>query len=155
MAEGTQATADLLRSTLDEVGRMEQQLRLTQKEVQGLGFLARGFVQRDISSNTGRGYDEWIAAAGRLHATLTRILSGLPAVSSSADSKTIAEELRRLGTLRAYLEDAPKKVQMVPGAVLKPQQRGEFLGMVAQQVEALKGLEANLAAIERALGSGG
>ncbi len=56
-----------------------------------------------------------------------------------------AAERPRLAALRAYLERAPEKVGKVPGAVLKPAQRAEFLNEMSEQVAAIKSLEQYLA----------
>lgn len=123
---------------------MERELKDTHAQVQGLGFFARGFVERDISGATGRGFPEWIAATAHIRQALAPIAAGKPA---PAARQTLADELPRLARLRAYLQKAPDKVNMVPAGVLKPAQRSQFLAAVAEQTAQLGLLEAELAAI--------
>ena len=134
---------------------MEGQLRSTQADVQGLPFLARGFVERDISSSTGRSFAEWIATSVRLRQALEPLAGTSGAAAPGAIRRTIGDELPRLAKLRAYLQKAPEKVNMVPSGLLKPQQRGQVLGQVQQQVAELQALEGELAAIaDRLPGAG-
>ena len=139
-----------VRQAVATLEAMERELRSTQAQVQGLGFFARGFVERDISGATGRGFPEWIAATGRVRQALAPLGAGAPA---PAARQTLAEELPRLARLRAYLQKAPDKVNMVPAGVLKPAQRSQFLAAVAEQTTQLQRLEAELAAISAELGA--
>jgi|GEM_PF-1963805 len=131
---------------------MERELKDTQAQVQGLGFFARGFVERDISGATGRGFPEWIAATAQIRQALTPLAASKPA---PAARQTLADELPRLAKLRAYLQKAPDKVNMVPAGVLKPAQRSQFLAAVAEQTAQLGLLEAELASITADLAAAG
>jgi hypothetical protein len=122
---------------------MTNRLRRTQAEVQRLGFIARGFVEKDISGSTGRSLAAWATAAEALAAALNSAVSD-PTRFGAAQT-LVAAERPRLATLRAYLERAPEKVGKVPGAVLKPAQRAEFLNEMSEQVTAVKSLEQYLA----------
>jgi hypothetical protein len=153
MAETAQTLQEQARTAMQTLTSMEQQLRETHQQVQGLGFIGRGFVERDISSATGRGFGEWIAAAVRLRECLNPVASGSGGATSAR--QILTDELPRLAALRGYLEKAPQKLNAVPGAVLKPQQRGEVLAQVGQQVQALQTLEGQLAAILQALPAAG
>lgn len=140
--------------TLERLQRMEAQLRATQADVQGLPFLARGFVERDISGATGRSLADWAAATNRMYQTLAPLARGTGMGDAGAAS-LIQAELPRLVALRAYLQKAPEKVNMVPAAILKPQQRAEFLGHVGRQVTELQALDGDLRSIAGMLGSNG
>ncbi|MDB5057587.1 MAG: hypothetical protein JWO59_1059, partial [Chloroflexi bacterium] len=126
---------------------MERQLRTTQAEVSGLGFFARGFVEKDIKGNTGRSFGDWITATERLRAALSAAQQGKPAEAL----RIIADELPRIASLRQYLQRAPQKINIVPAAVLKPQQRADFLQHVSAQEQSLQTLETKLQAISSAL----
>ena len=123
---------------------MERELNDTHAQVQGLGFFARGFVERDISGATGRGFLEWIAATARVRQAIAPLAAGSQA---PAARQTLADELPRLAKLRAYLQKAPDKVNMVPAGMLKPAQRSQFLVAVAEQSAQLGLLETALTAI--------
>jgi hypothetical protein len=145
------ASADALEAQILEatsaLAQMEQQLRSTQAQVAGLGFFARGFVEKDIRGATGRSFGDWITAASRLRAVLSSTSKG-----QQPDAKrAIEDELIRVAVLREYLQRAPQKINMVPAAVLKPQQRAEFLKSVASQEESLHALETRLRSIAVAL----
>jgi hypothetical protein len=140
-----------IEQTLQRLQHMEGQLRATQADVQGLPFLARGFVERDINKSTGRSLGEWAAASNRMYQALAPVASGADAASAAS---LIAAELPKLAGLRTYLQQAPEKVNMVPAAMLKPQQRTQFLGHVQQQVAELQVLENELRAIAAMLGNG-
>jgi hypothetical protein len=132
-----------LRAAADSLRIMTDRLRRIQSEVQRLGFFARSFVEKDISSSTGRSLAAWGTAAEALATALASALSD-PARLVAALS-LVAAERPRLATLRAYLERAPEKVVKVPGAVLKPSQRAEVLSEMDGQVAAIKALEQYLA----------
>jgi hypothetical protein len=53
------------------------------------------------------------------------------------------------------MEKAPQKLNAVPGAVLKPQQRADVLAELGQQVQALQTLEGQLAAVLQDLPAAG
>ena len=149
----TELTDDLrqrIEATAQKVQAMEGQLRSIQADVHKLPFLARGFVERDISSSTGRSLGEWAAASQRMHQALSNVVQtgagGLGGLKSA-----IATELPKLGVLRAYLAKAPDKVGAVPAAVLKPQQRGRFLELVQAQVTQIVALEGDLGAIAQSI----
>jgi hypothetical protein len=133
---------------------MESQLRTTQADIQGLPFLARGFVERDIKSSTGRSLAEWAATSSRLYQALAPLASGSNEGAGAA-ATLIRSELPRLATLRTYLQKAPDKINMVPAAMVKPQQRAEFLENVQREVEELQVLEDDLRSITSTLGSDG
>ncbi len=151
MTPGANALAALIQEATTALARMEQQLRSTQAQVAGLGFFARGFVEKDIHGATGRSFGDWITAASRLRAVLSAIPAGPPADTKRA----IEAELTRVAVLRQYLQRAPQKINMVPAAVLKPQQRADFLKNVASQDQSLQALETQLQAIADALNTAG
>lgn len=126
---------------------MEQQLRTIQSKVSGLGFFARGFVEKDIKNATGRSFADWIKAAERVRRLLEHAFDGRRAEAAVA----VTEELPRVAVLRDYLRNAPKKINMVPAAVLKPQERAEFLRHVSLQDASLRALESRLRDIALAL----
>jgi hypothetical protein len=138
-----------VQQTLERLQRLESQLRATQADIKGLPFLARGFVERDISSSTGRNLAEWIATSNRITQALAPLADGAPAGSAG---QVIQSELPRLEALRAYLQKAPEKAKMVPSAMLKPQQRTEFLEQLARQLEELQALEDDLRRVATMLG---
>ena len=143
MTPGAHALATHVQESVAALADMEQQLEATQAEVTGLGFFARGFVEKDISGATGRGFGDWIKAAGRLRAALCTIQTA----SRAESARTIADELPRIAQLRTYLQSAPEKINKVPAAVLKPQQRSEILQHVSKQEAGLGSLETKLQAI--------
>jgi hypothetical protein len=136
-----------IQETVTSLSEMERQLRTTQAEVSGLGFFARGFVEKDIKSNTGRSFGDWITATERLHSALSAAQQGQPADAL----RVIADELPRIALLRQYLQRAPQKINIVPAAVLKPQQRADFLRHVSDQEQSIQALETKLQAISSAL----
>jgi len=140
----------LIRESQTALSEMEQQLRKTQAAVSGLGFFARGFVEKDISSATGRGFDNWIDAIVRLRDALL----DAPAFSPQ-HLKVLTDELPQVGVLRNYVQSAPQKMGKVPAAVLKPQQRAEFVQRVADQEAELRVLEAKLRSIASAVSQPG
>lgn len=129
------------------IAAMEQQLRETQADLQKLPFFARAFVERDMSSSTGRSFADWLSGAARLRGALAPLAGDPAATQADAARRAIQDELPRLATLRAYMTKAPEKVNMVPGGMLKPQQRQDFLAHVQQQAQAIQTLEGELAAI--------
>ncbi|MGH2387911.1 MAG: hypothetical protein ACRDIE_06860 [Chloroflexota bacterium] len=135
------------------VREMTGRLRKTQAQVQRLGFIARGFVEKDVSGSTGRSLADWAKAGDALGAAL----AAAPAdpQSQARAGALLAAERPRLATLRAYLERAPEKVSKVPGAVLKPAQRAEFLQEMSEQVAAVQSLEQHLARIAASLPAAG
>jgi hypothetical protein len=151
MADTGESVQESARSALQTLTALEQQLQATQQRVKGLGFIARGFVERDINSATGRGFGEWIAAAGRLKSSLVPLASGPSGPAVTTARQTLTDEQPRLAVLRGYLERAPEKMNAVPAAVLKPQQRAEVLEQVSQQVKALQTLEQQLSGIAQIL----
>ena len=142
-----------LESTLTSVRSLTERLKQTQARVQSLGFIARGFVEKDISGSTGRSLPEWAKAAESLSAMLAA--AGNDAQARARAAQAIAAERPRLAALRAYLERAPEKVGKVPGAVLKPAQRADFLREVGDQARAIESLEQQLAELAEALASAG
>jgi len=153
MGLDAEALRAALETTAGSVRVMTANLKRTQAEVQNLGFIARTFVEKDFSGSTGRGLADWAKAAD----TLAGVLD-----SASRDPQTygraaqaIAAERPRLASLRAYLERAPEKVNKVPGAVLKPAQRADFLREVGDQARALSALEQDLARLAEGLASAG
>lgn len=155
MGEQDTALRQQAQQVVARLQTMEGQLRSTQADVQGLPFLARGFVERDISSSTGRSFADWIATSVRLRQLLEPLAETSGTAAPGVVRQTIADELPRLAKLRAYLQQAPEKVNMVPSGLLKPQQRGQVLGQVQQQVAELQALEGELAAIaDRLPGAG-
>jgi hypothetical protein len=147
MASEPDALAMNLQRAISALVDMELQLRAIQSKVSGLGFFARGFVEKDIKGATGRSFGEWIKAAERIRHVLERALKG----SKPDAAKALREELPRLAVLRKYLADAPKKLNMVPAAVLKPQQRAEFLRHVSLEGASLQELEITMRDISSAL----
>ena len=129
------------------IAKMEQQLRETQADLQKLPFFARAFVERDISSSTGRSFADWLPAAARLRGALEPLAGDPAPTQADAARRAIQDELPRLAKMRAYMTRVPEKINMVPGGMLKPQQRQGFLAHVEQQVLAVQTLEGELAAI--------
>jgi hypothetical protein len=142
-------------ATVAALRRMEGDLETTKREVQSLGFIARSFVERDISSATGRNFGEWLSAAVSLRNSLQRLSGTADGASIDAARGAIAAELPRLRTLRAYLQSAPQKAAKVPGAVLKPQQRTEMLNILQEQTRGLVALESQLQSIDSLLSQAG
>lgn len=142
-------------ATVAALKRMEGNLELTMREVQQLGFIARSFVERDISSATGRNFGEWRTAAAALRASLEQVQGAGSTTAVAPARRAIATELPRLRVLRTYLQQAPQKAAKVPGAVLKPQQRTEFLRIVQEQASGLDALESQLVSIDAALSQAG
>lgn len=141
----------LLDATAGSVREMTGRLKYIQTEVQGLGFIARTFVEKDFSSSTGRGLADWARAAEALAVALEAARDNPQARPRAA--QTIGAERPRLATLRAYLERAPQKVTMIPGGMLKPAQRADFLREVADQVRAVQEIERQLALLAESLAS--
>lgn len=152
MAELSQDARSRIDAVVDQVHTLEDQLRKIQAEIKGLPFLARGFVERDISSSSGRNLTEWTVASQKMQQALSRAAQGVDADGRSL-AATIAVELPKLASLRNYLSSAPQKVDKVPAAVLRPQQRAQFLEQVQQQVAQIRGLESALGAVAAALPS--
>ncbi len=146
--EDNRQRADL-EATAAEVRELTNRLRMVQGEVRKLGFIARAFVERDISSSTGRSLADWANAADALGKVLAAAASD-PQRQAAAGA-LVAAERPRLATLRAYLERAPEKVNKVPGAVLKPAQRIQFLNEMSDQVAAVQSLEQHLARVAASL----
>ena len=140
-----------LEAAVAAVRELTSRLRQVQGEVQRLGFIARAFVERDISSSTGRSLADWTKAADALGSAL----AAAPAdpQSRARAAALVAAERPRLATLRAYLERAPEKVNKVPGAVIKPTQRAQFLKEMSEQVAAVQSLEQHLARVAASLPS--
>lgn len=155
MADTSQTLEERVRTALQTLIAMEAHLRAVQQYVQGLGFMARSFVERDITSSTGRGFGEWIAATARLKTSLTSLSSGTHTGAVATARQTLTDELPRLAALRGYLERVPQKIGMVPGAMLKPQQRGEVLAQLDQQAKALQALEEQLTSVFQAFQAAG
>ena len=129
------------------IAAMEQQLQETQADLRKLPFFARAFVERDFSSSTGRSFADWLSAAARLRGALTPLTTGPAPAGADPARRAIQDELPQLAKLRAYMTKAPEKVNMVPGGMLKPQQRQSFLEHVEQQARAIQTLEGELAEI--------
>jgi hypothetical protein len=151
MATQPNTLAMNLQTAVAALADMELQLRTIQSKVGGLGFFARGFVEKDIKSATGRSFAEWITAAERMRRRLESVASG----GNDDVVHAIGDELPRVAVLRTYLRDAPKKLNMVPAAVLKPQQRAEFLRHVSLEDASLQSLELTMRDISANLSSGG
>jgi hypothetical protein len=147
MSASANALEVRIQETVAALGEMEQRLRTTQAQVAGLGFFARGFVEKDIRGATGRSFGDWIAATSRLRS----VLSSISNAPHREAKRAIEDELSKVAVLREYLQRAPQKINMVPAAVLKPQQRTEFLQSVASQEQSLHALATNLKAIADAL----
>jgi hypothetical protein len=150
--EDNRQRADL-EATAVEVRELTNRLRMVQGEVRKLGFIARAFVERDISGSTGRSLADWANAADALGTVLAAAASD-PQRRAAAGA-LVAAERPRLATLRAYLERAPEKVNKVPGAVLKPAQRTQFLNEMSDQVAAVQSLEQRLARVAASLPNAG
>jgi hypothetical protein len=146
--------SDSLGEAAASLQQMAAQLKTIQAEVQGLGFFARGFVEKDISGATGRSLGEWVAAATALKAAIAAATNLDPQAIARA-RQTLTAELPRIAALRGYLQRAPQKVNAVPAAVLKPQRRAEFLDRVEQEQQELQALEGQLSALAEALASAG
>jgi hypothetical protein len=142
-----------LETTAGAMRVMTTRLNSTQAEVRNLGFIARTFVEKDFAGSTGRGLADWAKAADALAGVL-EAASRDPHTYGRA-AQAIAAERPRLVSLRTYLERAPEKVSKVPGAVLKPAQRADFLREVGDQARALQALELDLARLAEALPSAG
>jgi hypothetical protein len=147
MASEPDELAANVRGATAALADMEKQLRTIQTKVSGLGFFARGFVEKDIKSATGRSFAEWIKAAERVRLSLENALGG----NRTDAVRAIADELPRVTVLRNYLRNAPKKINMVPAAVLKPQQRVDILHQVDLQDASLVALESKMQEISLAL----
>src|SRR5437870_3443104 len=87
-------------ATVAALQRMEGDLETTQREVRSLGVIARSFVERDISSSTGRNFGEWLAAAASLRRSLSQVLEVQNDANVAAARRAITAELPRLRTLR-------------------------------------------------------
>ena len=148
--EEQQANLEAAAAALHE---MTGRLRRIQEEVRQLGFIARGFVEKDVSGSTGRSLADWAKAADALGAALGSAISD-PSRLGSAQA-LVAAERPRLATLRAYLQRAPEKVGKVPGAVLKPPQRAKFLNEMSEQAAAVQSLEQRLARLAAGSASAG
>ncbi len=155
MAVNWSAVGNQVAATIAALKTMESNLALTMREVQQLGFIARNFVERDITGATGRNFGAWLSAAAALRANLERVQEAGGSTGVAPARQAIATELPRLRVLRSYLHKAPEKVSKVPGAVLKPAQRTEFLRIVQEQVNALDALESQLVGIDAALSQAG
>jgi hypothetical protein len=142
-------------ATVAALKRMEGDLENTKREVQNLGFIARSFVERDISGATGRNFGEWLSAASNLRASLERVQGEADGAAGTAARAAIATELPRIRSLHTYLESAPQKITKVPGAVLKPQQRTEILNTLQEQDRDLVALESQLLSIDSLLSQAG
>lgn len=153
MGLDAEALPAALETTAGSVRVMTAHLKRTQAEVQNLGFIARTFVEKDFSGSTGRGLADWVKAAETLAGVLESASRDPQAYRRA--SQAIAAERPRLASLRAYLERAPEKVNKVPGAMLKPAQRADFLREVSDQASALAALEQNLARLAESLASAG
>jgi hypothetical protein len=147
MTSSADNRAAQIEAAVTALSEMEQRLRTTQAEVSGLGFFARGFVEKDISNNTGRSFGDWISATSRLRIALSTAQQG----QWNDARRSIQDELPRVASLRQYLQRAPQKINMVPAAVLKPQQRADFLRHVSEQEQNLQALETKLRDIFSAL----
>jgi hypothetical protein len=147
MAGGADTLAVNVQRAVAALADMELQLGTIQSKVVGLGFFARGFVEKDIKSATGRSLGEWVKAAERVR----RLLEGASNGGAGEALRAIGEELPRVAVLRNYLREAPKKINGVPAAVLKPQQRAEILRHVSLEDTSLQELEVTLREISAAL----
>ncbi len=147
MSSDSDALAMNLQNAITALADMESQLQTIQSKVAGLGFFARGFVEKDIKGATGRSFAEWIKAAERVRQILARAGNG----DQTEAMRAIGDELPRVAVLRAYLQNAPKKLNMVPAAVLKPQQRAVLLSQVSLEDASLQSLETLLRDISAAL----
>ncbi|HVA91405.1 MAG TPA: hypothetical protein VNL71_16360 [Chloroflexota bacterium] len=153
MGYDTEALRSTLESTAQAVRAMTVRLKRTQAEVQGLGFIARSFVEKDISGSTGRSLADWAKAADTLASVLDA--ASRDGQAQGRATQAITAERPRLAALRAYLERAPQKVNMVPGGMLKPAQRADFLREVGDQARAIQALEQDLARLAEGLASVG
>jgi len=84
MAELSQDARSRIEAVVDQVHTLEDQLRKIQAEIKGLPFLARGFVERDISSSSGRNLTEWTAASQKMQQALLDIRAGKPLATPPA-----------------------------------------------------------------------
>src|SRR5579862_51088 len=107
MAAAPEDPRQQVQQILQRLQRMEAQLRSTHADVQGLPFLARGFVEGDIKKSTGRGLGDWAIASNRLHQALLPLASA-PGADTTQAASLIAAELPRLASLREYLRKAPQ-----------------------------------------------
>ncbi len=153
MRQDAEALRSAMEITAQAVRAMSIRLKRIQGEVQALGFIARSFVEKDISSSTGRSLADWARAADTLASVLDTASRDEQAQGRA--TQAIAAERPRLAALRAYLERAPQKVGLVPGAVLKPAQRADFLREVGDRTRAIKALEQDLARLAESLASAG
>src|ERR1035437_7076452 len=63
MAEDTEKLTALISETVAALTDLEGRLHLVQARVSGLGFFARGFVEKDVTGATGRTFSDWISAS--------------------------------------------------------------------------------------------
>lgn len=152
MADQSAEIQQHAQQALQTLDTMEQRLRQTQQDVQKLPFLARGFVERELKSATGRSFNDWLAGSTQLRRALSPLLSaGAAAVSART---AIEDELPRLASLRTFLQKVPERANSVPAAILKPAQRAEFVGRVQEQTAGLGQLDSELRALSSLLSAG-
>src|SRR5579871_1596240 len=138
-------------TVLDNLTHIETALTELQREVAGLPFFVRGFVSSEVTRGTGQDVPAWAQSVGNLTAALREAEAAVERTRaantvSDADrsimgqaAERIEAERPRLEGLAGFMEKVPSRVNSIPAGLLPADKRGEFLGVVEQQVQALRG----------------
>jgi hypothetical protein len=136
---------------LENLSRLGATLADLQAEVARMPFLVRGFVSSEIKK-TGRDLPEWAKTVDRLSGAMGDVQAAVGRARSAgrvdeAERLTLTQarekvEAERSGleALVGFMRQVPARIQAVPGAILPAERRGELLGTIEHQAEALEGI---------------
>jgi hypothetical protein len=134
---------------LENLSHIGAALADLQAEVAKMPFFVRGFVSSEVKK-TGRDLSEWSKTADRLAGAMREVQAVVERCRASsqigdADRAALAQvrqqvEAERSGleALVGFMRQAPARIQSVPAAMLPPDRRGELVGVIERQAEALE-----------------
>ena len=138
-------------TVLENLSQIESALGEVQGKIAGLPFFVRGFVSSEVKRGTGQDIPAWQQVSGALISTVRDAnaavarAKGAGAVSNqdrgimAQASERVEAERPRLEALAGYMQQAPSKIQSVPGGMIPAAQRDEILGAIDRQTQALRG----------------
>lgn len=136
---------------LENLSRLGAALADVQAEIAKMPFLVRGFVSSEIKK-TGRDLPEWAKTVERLSAAMHEVQAVVERARSAgrvgeADRATLTRvpeqveaERGGLDALVGFMRQAPARIQAVPTAMLPADRRGELVGAIESQAEALEAI---------------
>lgn len=150
-------------AVLDNLSQIETAMTDLQREMENLPFFVRAFVASEVKRGTGQDLPAWTQAVS---VSTTTVRNTLAIMSRARDAGSldpanralvrqaaakIESDSARLGALVSYMQDAPAKIQAVPGGMLPADRRGELIATVERQTQALRGALAAMPAFAASL----